>query len=524
MQLRYLDRWLQEIQQDVVLAKEDMHEYQHKAVQFLKDNPYSALFIDLGLGKSVISLTTILDMVCDFTVDEVLVVAPIKVARNTWPEEIKLWEHTTALKAKQIRSKELIDAVNKEGKRVRAECKAKGMKNLETEALVEKARRKLSRQLLVADYENNKAHVHIINREQIEWLVDSWGRKFPYKVMFIDESDSMKDHRTGRFKAVARIRPMLTRLHELTATPTAESYLHLFAQIYLLDLGERLGRSYTAFVEEYFSVNQYSREVKLKVGSAEKLAEKISDICLTMKAEDYLTLKKAINITDTVVIPQNAMRLYEELERESVVSLPNGVEVEAENAAALSQKLLQLSSGFLYDTTFEPDGNGELKPVKRSYHIHDEKLNKLAEIEEEHDENLLVAYWHKSSLERLKKRFPHAVVMDKQGEAIKKWNRGEIRMLLVHPQSSGHGLNIQKGGRRVVFFDIPWSLGLYLQLVGRLCRQGQINQVYVHHIVTEGTIDELVVECLKGKGDLQELLFKLLKEYRKRFVKTKEKS
>lgn len=518
--MSYLSEFIAEKQTLVERTRDEMHEYQRTAVQFLRNNPFSALFIDLGLGKSVISLTTILDLVCDFELDNALVVAPIKVAKNTWPDELQIWEHTTALTAKQIRTKELVKAVNEAGQNARKEAKLRKLGKLDTEKLIDKARRITSKKLLKADFVNSRAHVQLINREQIEWLVDSWGRDFPYKVVFVDESDSLKDHRTNRFKALARVRPMLTRLHELTATPSTETYLHLFAQIYLLDMGERLGRSYTAYKDEYFITDQYTYEVKLRKGAAEAIAEKISDICLTMKQEDYLSLKECVFQTDVVELPTAALKLYKQMESEYVIALPSGVEVEAETAAALSQKLLQMSSGVVYDTKKEEQPDGTIKFIRDVHHLHDGKIHKLREIVDSTDgERIIVAYWHKSSLDRLKKHFPNATVMDKQGDAIAKWNRGEIEMLLLHPASSGHGLNIQKGGRRLVFFDIPWSLGLYLQLVGRLARQGQQLKVIVHHIVAKGTIDEDVVKCLIAKEDLQNMLFRLLKLFRKKLSK-----
>ena len=530
---------------NVERTKDDLHDYQiNKAVPFLLENPFSALFIDLGLGKSVISLTTILELQSQLDISTyapTLVIAPIKVANNTWPVEVGIWEHTACLSIKHIRSKRIVDTINSAGDGARATFvegvkeylrsegyKSKDIpktlstilkgKSAEVKKAVEKARHETAVRLLNEDYSNNRATIHVINREQVEWLVTIWGRKWPYKTVFIDESDCFKDHKTNRFKALKRVRPLITRLHELTATPATETYLHLFAQIYLLDQGQRLGKSFTAFKEKYFEENKYTREVKLKEGSAELIAEKISDITLTMKQEDYLSLKECTFVNEYVDLGSEALEKYQQLERDYVVEI-NGDEVEAETAASLSQKLLQMASGVVYDTKYEEDETtGDLKPVKVVHHLHDHKIEKLKQLLEEFDENVIVAYWHKSSLQRLQKHFPHATTMDKQGNAITTWNKGQIELLLLHPQSSGHGLNIQKGGRRLVFFDIPWSYGLFLQLVGRLQRQGQKLSVYVHLLIARHTLDEAVAEVLQHKGSMQELLFSLLKKYRKRII------
>lgn len=539
-----LDSYVQEKIQNVSLYREDMHDYQDEASEFLINNPFSALFIDLGLGKTVICLTTILDLISKLDVsiyEPVLVIAPIKVANNTWPDEIGIWEHTTALTCKHIRSKAIVDGINSAGDAARHSFVADAERYLLTEGFsksklqktlsillkekqkevseaVEAARYETAKQLVFSDFQNNKACVHIINREQVEWLVEIWGKKWPYKTVFVDESDCFKDHTTKRFKAMRRVRPLIKRLHELTATPATETYLHLFAQIYLLDEGARFGRSFTRFKETYFIENKYSRKVTLKPGADKQIAKLISDITLTMKQEDYLPLNGCEFKHETITLNSDTLTIYNQMEADFIASV-GGAEVEAETAAALSQKLLQIASGFLYETKFEQVAEDEFKPVKVTHHIHDTKLDELENLIESFDgENVIVAYWHKASLERLKKRFPTAVVMDKQGEAIKKWNRGEIPILLLHPQSSGHGLNIQKGGRRLVFFDIPWSYSLFLQLVGRLNRQGQKLKVFVHLLIAKGTIDEQVVEVLFGKGEMQDILFRLLKKYRKRLI------
>ena len=523
---------------EVVRGPEDMHGYQRTAVDFLLANPFSALFVDLGLGKSVISLSTIMELVARDEIDHVLVIAPVRVARETWPTEVGLWRHTAPLTYVHIRQEDVVDAVNAAGQAERKLIKqeleeklswegftrdqikvavAEKMKGLAAKERIEKARLTASSAAVRRHFRENPATIHIINREQVEWLIDSWQKDFPYQGIIIDESSSLKDHTTGRFKALKRVRPLIKRMHQLTATPAAETYLHLFAQIYLLDQGERFGRHITHFREEYFSYNQYSREYTLRPGSAERIAKKISNICLTMKAEQYLNLAKPVMLMEKIILPDDQIALYRQMEAEYVISLKDGSEVEAETAAALSQKLLQMASGVVYETVLEDVGNGDFKKRRIVHPLHDHKIEKLATIvEEAHGEPILVAYWHDASLARLKKAFPKAVAMDKQGACIKPWNAGKIPMLLVHPQSAGHGLNLQHGGRRIVFFDIPWSLELYLQLIGRLARQGQKQVVMVHHLITSGTLDEVVVEALSTKNDAQEYLFTLLKRIRER--------
>lgn len=516
---------------------EDMHEYQNTAVQFLIEHPFSALFIDLGLGKTCISLSAILHLVSRFETNHTLVIAPVRVANDTWPMEIGIWRHTAPLSYVHVREDEVVERVNEAGRAVRMAIKqevgekalweglsreqiapliADAMKSENNKARIAEARRVASAKAVREHFERNPAVVHIINREQVEFLVAAWGKAWPYDTVIVDESSSLKDHTTGRFKALKRVRPLIKRMHQLTATPAAETYLHLFAQIYLLDQGERFGKSITRFREEYFTYNPYSMKYKLRPGADQRIAEKISDITLTMKAEDYLSLEKPIMLMDRVSLSADQYRLYQQMQDDNLVKLPSGVEIEAETAAALSQKLLQMASGVLYETVLDDDGRGGLKKRRVVHHLHDSKLEKLKELtEESHDETLLVAYWHEASLSRLTATFPKAVVMDKKGECIKAWNAGKIKMLLVHPQSAGHGLNLQHGGRRIVFFDIPWSLELYLQLIGRLARQGQRQVVMVHHLITSGTADETVVEALTEKRDAQEALFTWLKRLAK---------
>lgn len=523
-----LDSYLRERFKNVVRSRKDLHHYQADlAVPFLKENPFSALFVDLGLGKTIISLTLLADLLDRMEFEKCLVIGPLRVVNQTWPTEIGQWEHTAALTWAHIRDEDLKEAVRKAGQAARAPivaaAKAEAIKRgidpvLEPKATrevvnefvklnkakIDKARRMASRKEVREASLRNPASIHFINREQIQFLVEAWGRDWPYDCVIIDESSSLKDSKTRRFKALTAVRPYIKRMHQLTATPAAETYEHLFAQIYLLDGGKRLGQFITHYRERYFSLSYNGFTWKLRPGADREIADKISDICLTLKKEDYLDMREPVFNPRYVDLNKEQMALYRQFERDYVIELEDGTVVEAETAANLSSKLLQLASGSIYDDE------------KNAHPVHNEKIEELHQIvEEAQGKPLLVAYWFKSSLHKLKEAFPHAVVMDAEGKAVGPWNKGKIQMLLMHPQGSAHGLNLQHGGHHLVFFDIPWSLELYQQTIGRLDRQGQKELVVLHHIITKGTVDETVVEALRAKADMQETLFRYLKEIRR---------
>jgi hypothetical protein len=553
-----------------IRTRDDMHAYQdgqRGAVQFLKDNPFSALFIDMGLGKTIISLTTILDLAREFEIGCTLVIGPLRVVKQTWPNDIAEWRHTAGMTYSFIRDEVLVDAINAAGAKARLDLKSgmahpdvnelvmrsrkvdvrKRVKNMrashgisaaqstqlfpqevakaallpltekEKKLYVSYRRRLMAREAIREHKRQNPATIYAINREQVAFLVDAWGSEWPYEAVFVDESSSLKDHSTKRFKALAKVRQYMQRMHQLTATPAAESYLHLYPQIYLLDQGERLGSSFTDFTDKYFKHNKYTFTYSLLEGSADKIAEKIADICLTMKAEDYLKLEDPVPIIRDITLDDKSMAFYDKMETSSIVEL-NGREIEAETAASLSNKLLQIASGVLYETYFDEDmDTDDMLKVKKVHNVHTLKIDDMVELVDEcNGEPLLVAYHYKSSLDRLVKAFPKAKVMDKEGKCIKDWNAGKIPMLLMHPQSGGHGLNLQRGGRHVVFYDMPWSLELYLQFIGRLARQGQTKVVFVHHLIATGTLDELVYSALRSKRNAQDALFARLKSIRKR--------
>lgn len=552
-----------------LLGLEDLHMYQDEIVEFVIDHPFCALFVDLGLGKTVSTMTAMLQLACDFTDSGIitwLVIAPLRVANTTWPTEIEEWSHTRAMSISHIRDEVLVDAINAAGQAARLLLKTFGVTHPDVVHLIRRHRElelrrrakkigltrsditRYGRQHIDAAMLNpittaertiyvnvkrdqaaaaavrrhkaaNPASIYVINREQVEFLVRAWGSDWPYDGVVVDESSAFKDHTTKRWAALRRARQYMKRMIQLTATPAAETYAHLFGQIGLLDLGERLGVTYTDFMDRYFVRNKWTRVDKLRPGAEEDIAKAISDICLTMKAEDYLPMDAPTYVNRFVDLPTSAMDLYRGMERDGLVTL-QGREIEAPTAAAMSQKLLQIASGVLYETYLLEDIDTEdMVKVKHVHEVHDRKIQDLKELVEETGERILVAYHFKSSLDKLKKAFPKAVVMDKAGDAVKEWNKGKIPILLMHPQSGAHGLNLQKGGRYIYFYDIPWSLELYLQFIGRLHRQGQKDAVFVLHAVARGTLDEYVVECMMRKQDAQEGLFKLLKKLQRKWKK-----
>ncbi|QVW27898.1 putative ATP-dependent helicase [Aeromonas phage BUCT552] len=481
------ERWRRECRQWVELTPDDMHDYQNMAKQFILDTPWCALFIGLGLGKTVISASAAIELLFDDVVKRVLVIAPLKVANRTWPDEFKTWSHLCTTEISLLTGDEL-------------------------------QRKRAMR---------SRAPVHIINRENIEWLALQYKSKWPYDMVIIDESSSFKSHTSNRFKALKNVRRYIKRMVQLTATPVSESYMALFSQIYLLDGGERFGRFVTKFQQNYFNQNVYSRKFTLREGADKEIMKKISDICLVMESKDYLDMKEAKIMDIPVQLTKAQQEQYKEMSRDSMmeVILENGGStiIEAETAAALTGKLLQMASGFIYETTKrlveKPNGEDQIVIDRKAHILHNQKLDKLeALVEDLHEqgENIVVVYHFKPSLERLMKRFPKGVVMDKAGNMVTTWNKGKIPLLFIHAQSAGHGLNMQKGGRVMVFYDIPWSLELYLQVIGRLDRQGQKRQVLVYHLVATGTDDSKVVVRLREKRDTQDWLFRRLRAMQKK--------
>lgn len=510
----------------IIRRRADMHAFQRKAKWFLYDNPMSFLFIDVGMGKTIICLTLIRDLMDLGWKGKALVIAPLRVAKATWPDETQEWEHLRDIPYTLIRAedddediKAGFDAIYKPSyakERWYGEKPADAAKFARAKAQpARQAAKEAKRRAQTLE----DTQLHIVNVERLEWLVEFWRerwkthrQKWPYDTIIIDESTKFGIHNTNRFKALKKVLKRIKRIHELTASPASEGYMKLFAMTYLLDQGERLGRNITAFRERHFTENQYTRKWHLQRGHDEKIAEKIADITMRLDSEDYrhdlgsggdwLPLQRKIKLSNDL------MEIYWRFE-ETMFLRYDTEEIEALNGGALVNKLLQFAAGAVYNES------------KKIVAIHDEKIEALRELKEElGDQPLMVCYWFKSSLDRLKKAFPKAVVMDKAGKCIKPWNDGKIDMLLINPGSAAHGLNMQKGpGHDIAFFDLVWSRELYEQVIGRLARQGQKQLVRVHHLLVVGSADELVYDTLVDKGEGQERLFNFIRAMQKRIAK-----
>ncbi len=437
-----------------------MHHYQQFCVDFIKDHPASGIFLDCGLGKSIIALTVLWDLALDsFDVGKILVIAPKRVAEDTWPKELKKWEHLTGLTYSLVL----------------------GSKKQREEAL------------------QKKAAIYIINRENVAWLVENY--KWDFDTLVIDELSSFKSNKAQRFKALKKVRPKVQRVIGLTGTPAPNSLLDLWPQMYLLDMGERLGRFIGGYRDRFFKPDKRNKEIiysyKPRDGAEESIYQLINDICISMKAVDFLDMPDKISNRIEVSMDKKEKELYEEFKREMIITL-KGDEIDAINAAGLSNKLLQMANGAVY---------GENKKVVS---IHDKKLDALEDlIEAANGKPLLIAYWYKHDLERISKRFDVRIIQTT--EDIDDWNAGEIPVALIHPASAGHGLNLQDGGSTIIWFGLTWSLELYQQLNARLWRQGQKNTVVIQHIVTIGTHDEDVMRALESKDMRQSALIAAVK-------------
>lgn len=439
------------------------HSYQEYAISRIVEDKTLGLFLDMGLGKTVITLTAIDELMYNyFDVQNVLVIAPLRVAQSTWGAEVKKWDHLKHLHISKVLGSE-----------------------------------KARKSALIA-----KADIYIINRENVEWLVNEYGNSWPFDMVVVDELSSFKSTKAIRFKKLRWVRPFITRIVGLTGTPAPNSLLDLWPQVFLLDKGERLGKTISAYKDRYF--NPGARDGYMiytwipKPEAEARIYEKIGDICVSMQGKDHLILPERVDNTIVVELPEKALNRYKELERDLLLPYTDG-DVVANTAAVLSNKLLQLANGAIYD---------EFKGVK---YIHDEKLYALADIiEAANGKSVLVFYWYKHDLERLLKAFPKAVTLTDESKIVD-WNKGEIELLLVHPASAGHGLNLQDGGHNIVWFGLTWSLELYQQANARLYRQGQKRSVVVHHLVAQWTIDEEVMRALERKEGGQSRLLEAVK-------------
>mgnify|MGYP000996434430 CR=1 FL=1 len=411
-------------------------------------------------GKTVIALTAINELLYNyFDVSKVLVIAPLRVAQTTWPGEVRKWDHLQHLRI----------------------SKALGSVKQRKEAL------------------NTPADIYVINRENVEWLVKEYGRDWPFDMVVIDELSSFKSTKARRFRALRRVRPCIKRIVGLTGTPAPNGLIDLWAQIYLLDQGERLGKTITGYRNRYFEPGRRNRNVIFEWNpkpEAEKaIYTKLDDLCVSMKAEDWLQMPEKISRVVPVQIPREK---YDQLERDLLLPFQDG-DVTADTAAVLSTKLLQMANGAVYDE------NGAVKE------IHSAKLEALDDIiEAANGRPVLVFYSYRHDLARIRKHLPEARILDTEQD-IEDWNEGSLPVGLAHPASAGHGLNLQAGGNIIAWFGPTWSLELYLQAVARLYRQGQEKRVIVHHLVAQGTIDEDVMKALKSKDATQETLLEAVK-------------
>ncbi len=449
-----------------MLSRSDLHAYQAQAVDFIKDTPGCALWLDMGLGKTVSTLTAIADLTASKQVQRALVIGPLRVALSTWPNEIRQWRHLKHLEVNQLAG------VSAKVREARAKCLDFGLT--------------------------------IINREMVPWLVQFWGQKWPYDMVVIDESSAFKSTQAKRWRALRSVLPKIKRVVELTATPAANNLIDIWPQIYLLDRGERLGKTKGVFLEKFCRQvgNPQWNQWEVKPERVGKLHGAVADIALRMKADDYLSVPDRVDSVIGITLAPKVVTQYKTLQAEFILSLESG-EITAVNAAVQANKLLQLCNGAMY----LDECGWEV--------IQDDKLDALAEIAEQTDEPILVAYQFKSDLARLQARFPHAVALGKDPATIDHWNAGKIPMLLAHPASAGHGLNLQHGGRTIVWFGLPWSLELYSQFNGRLHRQGQEKPVLVYHLLATGTVDDAVYATLAKKDATQQDLLEAVKNLQK---------
>lgn len=446
------------------------HAYQQHCIDKIIETNKLGLYLDMGLGKTVTTLTAIRELKYDrFQVRRVLVIAPKKVAEGTWTKEKDKWEHTKILRVSQV--------LGSQAKRIRAL--------------------------------NTPADIYITNRENVCWLVDYYRNDWPFDMVVIDESSSFKSHTSKRFKSLAGISGKITRLVELTGTPSPNGLSDLWAQVYLLDGGERLGKRYTHFRERYFDPGRRGADgmvydYKAKPGSEDSILSRISDICISMKAEDYLQLPDLTFHEIPVVLDTKAGKAYRELERKMVLELPEDEEeISVTSAAALSNKLLQLSNGAVYDED------------RQVHEVHNCKIEALLElIESLRGKPALVFYNFQHDKERILEALKKTGLRIRELKTTQDeddWNEGQIDVLLTHPASSAYGLNLQQGGNHVIWFGLTWNYELYTQANKRLHRQGQTQKVIVHHLVCTDTRDEDVMQALARKDDVQNWVMRSLK-------------
>ncbi|OOP68699.1 DEAD/DEAH box helicase [Heyndrickxia oleronia] len=444
------------------LVKYNPHKYQTYATNFILKHPIAAVFLEMGLGKSVITLTAIFDLCLDrFEIGKVLVIAPLRVARDTWPAEINKWEHLKGL--------EFSVAIGTEQERLAALRKP--------------------------------ASVYLINRENVDWLVNKSGIPFDYDMVVIDELSSFKSYGAKRFKSLLKVRPRAKRIVGLTGTPSSNGLMDLWAEFRILDMGKRLGRYITHYRNSFFTPDKRNQQIvfsyKPLPGAEDAIYRLISDITISMKSVDFLKMPECVINEVPVYLNDKEQSVYDHFREEMVLEFADE-EIDAMNAAVLSGKLLQMANGAIYDDD------------KKPHIIHDRKLDALEDlIEGANGKPVLIAYWYNHDLERIKAKFNVREI--KTSKDIKDWNNCDISVAVIHPASAGHGLNLQSGGSTLIWFGLTWSLELYQQTNARLWRQGQKETVVIHHIITKCTIDEDVMGALKRKEKTQTDLINAVK-------------
>lgn len=445
------------------------HGYQERAKQWVIDQPKTGLFLPMGMGKSVITLTAVNELMYDsLLVKCVLVIAPIRVAASTWPSEIQKWDHTQHLSYSCIL----------------------GSKSQRITAL------------------KKKADIYLINRENVAWLVDYWREKWPYDMVVIDELSSFKNPAAKRFKALRKVTPFIDRFIGLTGTPAPKGLPDLWSQVYLMDRGERLGKTLGDFRRDYLIPLRHNGYIVYEWGlqqkAEERILSRIGDICMSLRIEDYLKLPDCQYLDQKIELPASLKKRYLRFKQEKILQLAEGGVITAANAGVISGKLLQFTAGAVYDE----DHN--VQP------IHELKLDQLEDLmEAANGEPVMVFYYFKHDYDRIYDRFHdrYSIRSITGQKDVEDWNDGEIDMLLVHPASVGHGLNLQVGGSIIVWYTLPnWNLELYLQANARLHRQGQKKTVRIYHILISGTVDEAMVSSLQEKNVTQKALIDALKQ------------
>lgn len=438
------------------------HEYQKRMIQKVIEMSHIGLFLDMGLGKSVITLTALKSLFYDFSISRALVIAPKRVAEDTWSRECEKWDHLRGIRVSKV--------LGSRRDRERA---------------------------LEAD-----ADVYVIGRDNTKWLVEHYRRKFPFDVVVIDELSSFKNPQSERFRALRKVIAGVGRVIGLTGTPSPNGLIDLWAQVYLLDQGERLGRTLGKYRAQYFTPGASNGHVvykwNLKRGAAEKIKDSISDICISMSAKDYLKLPGRIDNEIRIKLSTEDMASYKQMEEDQLIRIEDSTVV-ALSAAAVMTKLLQMANGAVYS-----DDGTVIK-------VHTWKADALAEIVDTSESPVLVFYSYRHDLAAIREKVKGARALERP-EDITDWNNGKIRVLLAHPASVGYGLNLQDGGNVIVWYGLTWSLEQYQQANARLHRQGQTKPVIIHHLIAEGTVDEQVMKALKHKDTSQSALLEALKE------------